>query len=521
MSALVEPYPELPPQRRSLHWYAIWWKAITRPTVGNYEYLLTEPHTGFRRVLLWILLAGIGAGLLSNAIYPGFVHVDPATGTSQVYFAAQFDVILLGWLVFAVYLLLQHGVSHLMGGNGRLSQLAFLSAAYTAPLILFSAVLSGLSTLSLSSGTERPAAQIGVHPYAAVLPDSPGWFFGRNAFLTLLLFGFSFVAVRAAYQLKPARAFLAALSPALLAACVVSGMTVAMWWNNAVAQMPSNDEPPPKEAIYVMDADGSHVTRLTDGTASDVSPVWSRNGHIAFTSDRSGNIDIYVMNADGSGLTRLTTDPARDVLPSWSLDGNRIVFTSYRSGDGDIYVMNADGTGQTRLTDDPAEDMEPAWSPDGKWIAFTSVRNDNHEIFVMKPDGTQQTRLTFDFAADMAPAWYPDGQHILFDSTRGDVDVCAGNCGEMNFYASNIFVMDWDGKNVRAITNEEVNNWFPSCSPDGMKIAFISNREGNDEIYVMDADGSNRVNLTHNAAVDSLPTWSPDGKQIVFSSQRP
>jgi len=80
-------------------------------------------------------------------------------------------------------------------------------------------------------------------------------------------------------------------------------------------------------------------------------------------STRDDNDDIYVMNADGSGQTRLTDNPARDWAATWSPDGRLIAFRSDRDGSWEIYVMNADGSGQTRLTDNPADDWFPTWSP--------------------------------------------------------------------------------------------------------------------------------------------------------------
>jgi len=68
---------------------------------------------------------------------------------------------------------------------------------------------------------------------------------------------------------------------------------------------------------------------------------------IAFHSGRDGNFEIYVMNADGTNPTRLTNNPAFDALPAWSPDGTKIAFFSDRDGNGDIYVMNADGTNPT------------------------------------------------------------------------------------------------------------------------------------------------------------------------------
>ena len=126
---------------------------------------------------------------------------------------------------------------------------------------------------------------------------------------------------------------------------------------------------------------------------------------IVFSSGRDGNYEIYVMNADGSNQTRLTNDQNYDYSPSWSPYGARIAFRSERDGNFEIYVMNADGSGQIRLTEDPGDDWHPSWSPDGTKIAFYSNRDGNYEFYVMNVDGSNQTRLTDDPAHDRFPAW--------------------------------------------------------------------------------------------------------------------
>jgi len=78
------------------------------------------------------------------------------------------------------------------------------------------------------------------------------------------------------------------------------------------------------------------------------------NGKIAFHSDRDGNLEIYVMDADGSGQTNLTNNPALDFTPAWSSDGSKIAFVSDRDGNSEVYVMDAIGSGQTNLTNNPA-----------------------------------------------------------------------------------------------------------------------------------------------------------------------
>jgi Tol biopolymer transport system component len=77
-----------------------------------------------------------------------------------------------------------------------------------------------------------------------------------------------------------------------------------------------------------------------------------------------------------------------------------------------------------------------------------------------------------------------------------------------------------DGTHVRRLTRSPAHDFSPAWSPDGTKLAFRSDRDGNDEVYRMNADGSNQVNLTRNRATDYSPAWSPDGKTIAFSSNR-
>ncbi len=86
-------------------------------------------------------------------------------------------------------------------------------------------------------------------------------------------------------------------------------------------------------------------------------PSWK----IAFRSDQDGDREIFVMNADGSGQTNLTNDAASDQAPSWSPNGKLIAFDSNRDGDFEIFVMNADGSGQTQLTTNAARDASPSW----------------------------------------------------------------------------------------------------------------------------------------------------------------
>lgn len=165
--------------------------------------------------------------------------------------------------------------------------------------------------------------------------------------------------------------------------------------------------------IYVAGVDGRSPRRLTHNPARDQAPAWSPDGRrIVFTSDRDhrAGADVYVMNADGTGVERLTSDLAH-WAPQFSPDGGRIAVQVNR----DVQVIDlADGTSR-RLTDDPRNGMNPTWAPDGQRIAFVTTRNGQAEIFTMNADGTDQTRLvTMARGNAIDPRWSPDGARIAF-----------------------------------------------------------------------------------------------------------
>ena len=241
------------------------------------------------------------------------------------------------------------------------------------------------------------------------------------------------------------------------------------------------------------------------GAAASEAGTLAADGRIAFSTNRDGNYEVYVMNADGSGQTRLTNEAASDFAgpgsPVWSPDGSKIAFKTARHGNWEVNVMNADGSGQTRLTNHPDIDIYPAWSPDGKRIAFQSWRDGGApEVYVMNADGSGQTRLTNNSVFDGSPAWSPDGTKIAFASARG---------WNLNV---EVYVMNADGSAQTNLTNHTAADRPPAWSPDGSKIAFASDRDGGKfEIYVMNADGSAQTRLTNNPASDN-PSWGSVAK---------
>jgi Tol biopolymer transport system component len=192
-----------------------------------------------------------------------------------------------------------------------------------------------------------------------------------------------------------------------------------------------------------MSPDGSDRVQITHDGGFDASPSWSPDGaRIVYASDAADsnrpaceagftcNRDVFVVNADGSNRTRLTDDPAADWQPSWSPDGARIAFVSARNDPGapyvggHVFVMNAGGTDVTQLTSGSEADLQPRWSPDGGRIAFVREEGDAFALMIMNADGSRQTQLATGLpsTASVEPdlfqdfAWAPDGTMIAFIS---------------------------------------------------------------------------------------------------------
>jgi Tol biopolymer transport system component len=262
------------------------------------------------------------------------------------------------------------------------------------------------------------------------------------------------------------------------------------------------------------------------GTALTAFP--GDNGRIAFDSDRDGgDVDVWTINPDGSDPLNLTADsPAADFSPAWSADGERIAFvrdpgTPEPPAEAEIWVMRADGSGQKQLTDNDVDDFDPAWSPNGRRIVFARDPDGSgpidSELWIMRADGSRERQLTNNEVDDFEPAWSPNGRRIAFD--RDTDPNPAPEAADFD-----IFDIRPRGGGERQLTDAAGFDGGPNYSPDGKKIAFDSERDGDPDVWVMRRDGTHPKQLTGEdpaeEAVDILSAYSPDGKFIAFSTNR-
>ena len=162
--------------------------------------------------------------------------------------------------------------------------------------------------------------------------------------------------------------------------------------------------------IFVADADGGHIVRLSLTRGVSTSPVWNpkTGAQIIFVSDRGGEPVLYQMNSDGSNVEKIAMpDMGYVVDPSWSPNGQLLAFAWRRpSGNFDIYIMDIVSRALVELTRDAGRNERPSWAPDGRHLVFESTRTGTRQIWTMLADGSEPKQLTFS-GQNESPNWSP------------------------------------------------------------------------------------------------------------------
>ncbi|HOX38342.1 MAG TPA: hypothetical protein PL033_10185 [Candidatus Brocadiia bacterium] len=225
----------------------------------------------------------------------------------------------------------------------------------------------------------------------------------------------------------------------------------------------------------------------------------------------SARLDREVIRGDDLVLPMpVTTHVAEDTNCSVSPDGRRIVFVSNRSGNRDIWLQDLDIASMEparQLTDHPGPDTFPRFSPDGRRIAFLSGREDAHnDIWLIEPESGNLTRVTNRSSWDSDPCWTPDGKAIIYAAAPDE------------FYPANLWMIGIKtDSRPEQLTSK--GGFSPAVSPDGLCVAFISQREAQagGQVWLLNLRERREVALTSPETACAQPAWSADGKFIYFA----
>jgi Tol biopolymer transport system component/DNA-binding winged helix-turn-helix (wHTH) protein len=337
-------------------------------------------------------------------------------------------------------------------------------------------------------------------------------------------------------------------------------------------------EGPQGSGIYVTRVGSDQIQRLTTNE-EDCCPVWSPDGRwIAFSRLSGQEHEIYVVSADGGSDQKHEAEQALGAQPAaftkggastqrkldtggvvprrgemdWSPDGNALAF----AGPSGIYLMSPEGTAAHRIIQTPpaAEDWGPQFSPDGRQLLFVRNRQvgEPDEIWVAPANGGEPTRLLSERGhITSPPQWSYDGRAAIFSSNRSghaslfrvsldapDSVVAVSQAGtpswdpavsrrgyrlayERLLRSLSIWQLDLsdsgDKRPYLAVssTSDTDQGPGPQFSPDGKRLAYMSDRNGTMEIWIANRDGGNAFQLTAVGGAGT-PRWSPDSQSVAF-----
>lgn len=265
-----------------------------------------------------------------------------------------------------------------------------------------------------------------------------------------------------------------------------------------------------------------YLPQLTNGPSS---VAWLPDSQTVIYSMQG---TLWRQRVDSGVAAQLTNETGYDYQPDVSRDGKLAVFTRMENDSLELWLLDLAAGTTTQLTRDGAVNLEPRWSPEGKHIAYVSTAGSGHfHIFRMDLNGTNVIALQqlvpehkselprYYYSAydhELSPTWSPDGKEIIFISNRGHIH---GTGGFWRMAAE-------PGAAAREIRYEETT-WKarPDWSPDGRRVVVSSYLGGSwNQLWLMTAEGGDVFPITYGDYDNTAPRWSPDGTKIAFVSNR-
>jgi len=309
--------------------------------------------------------------------------------------------------------------------------------------------------------------------------------------------------------------------------------------------------------VYVKLIGTETPLRLTDDPAPEQNPVWSPGGaRVAFIRIGEAETSIYIASALGQDERRLIALEGVGGF-DWSPDGAWFA-VSGRSSSEEAYriFLHSATTLERRRLHPPGKEheFEPRFSPDGSTLAFKSVTSEGVALYTVPVAGGASTRLGLDSQHIAGHTWTADGKSLVFSSIRGGyyslwrVPAEGGKPIPLNLdddedlhpaiarrSARLVYTKRTQDRNIWRVRLDRASGGssqparliastrldaHPQRSPDGRRIAFVSNRSGPFELWLSDSTGAQQTRLTTlGSAFIGMPRWSPDGRRIAFDAR--
>lgn len=220
--------------------------------------------------------------------------------------------------------------------------------------------------------------------------------------------------------------------------------------------------------------------------------------------------------------------PLREIIVSYADESRKL----------QLYRINEDGSARRRITDGTRDCSMPAWSPDGMKIIYVQESGNGNALWLSSPDG-KNPQMLVGSEMNLVPSWLPDSKHIVWMTLTPENKSFAASLlkivwmvsalGSKPSERSQLHIMNTETRQSRPLFSDpeqtKFSNLMPVVSPDGTKVAFVSNRSGNFRIWLSNLDGSAAKLVSPGSAElderlrlpieQKVPSWSPDGRWIA------